>query len=815
MINVSKEYKDIMARNIRNRSYLSVGIGIINQDAQESGTTSGEFAYWSKGNVFNANQSKIEYATLEENYLKANGSMVFVPENNELMQLQNNGITTENVLQPIRIDFARTFSIKGLTLQFGSAYPTEFTVETAEKYLTYTNGSERFIITDVLGDTNYIIIRPVSMVGGQQRFRLQSVLMGVGLSYSSEQSKTFSYEDYVSSISEDLPSEKTNFSFYDEEGRFDVDDESSFIDYLETMQLITVSFGLELDDGTVEWNQVATNYLKSWKSQKGVVTITATDRLSQMEDEYSLGYKIYERTAYEEAESIFTDAGLQPDEYYIDDYLHDVVLTNPMPIGTHKECLQLLANACRCILRQNENGRIMILANFANVLDPDDLTVSTNGHTKWSKPNNILIGSGAVYGELTKDFMKADGQMYFLPEDESYIETSYVSEQVADENGVFDKNLIPYPYYHKTMTSNGITWTDNGDGTVTANGTGTADSVFNVCARTQKNPFRPQNGIYTLSGCPSGGNVRTYTLYLQKGTASAYIGSLGADTGNGATCEVVLKDEENLQIQAYIQAGTTVSNLVFKPQLEAGDKATSYQPYQKNPAVTISMPASYTYYGVNVDFSGNAPQEMIVHTYKDGASVENVTVTDISQSTTIYHEFKSFDTMTFEVTKGYPLNRVLIDKISFGALSDYVLTKSNMLENPIGFKDKRVKSVKVKIFTFANDENGEPKEVEDSVFATKRLNPVGDIKTLNNPLVSKEEHALLLAEWIGNYYANNISYDVKFRGEPRIKGADIIHMESDKKSNLQVEITKAKLSFNGTFSGDLEMRRALKMMGGT
>lgn len=673
MISVSNAYKEIMNRKLRNRAYISVGIGVINQNAQKSGKADGDFSYWSRGDIFDANQSKVEYATLEENFLKADGNMLFVPENEPLVYLENNGVVTDKILSPIRIDFSNYFSIKGLTLNFGSAYPTEFSIQTATKMIFYENHSETFIISDVLGDTNYIIITPISMVGGQQRFRLKSVLMGVGLAYSNSDAKSFSYDDYVSSISDELPSEDTKFTFYDKDGRFDVDDESSFIDYLETMQLITVSFGLELDDGTVEWNQIATNYLKSWKSQKGVVTITATDRLSQMEDEYSLGYKIYERTAYEEAESIFTDAGLHPDEYYIDDYLHDVVLTNPMPIGTHKECLQLLANACRCILRQNENGRIMLLANFANVLDPDDLTVSTNGHTKWSKPNNILIGSGAVYGELTKDFMKADGQMYFLPEDESYIETSYVSEQVADENGFFEVN----------------------------------------------------------------------------------------------------------------------------------------------PAVTISMPASYTYYGVNVNFSGNPPKEMIVHTYKDGATVENVTVTNISQSTTIYHEFKSFDTMTFEVTKGYPLNRVLIDKISFGALSDYVLTKSNMLENPIGFKDKRVKSLKVKIFTFANDENGEPKEVEDSVFATKRLNPVGDNKTLNNPLISTEAHAELLAEWIGNYYANNISYDVKTRGEPRIKGADIIHMESDKKSNLQVEITKAKLSFNGAFSGSLEMRRALKMMGGT
>lgn len=673
MISVSNAYKEIMNRKLRNRAYISVGIGVINQNAQKNGKTNGDFSYWSKGDIFDANQSKVEYATLEENFLKADGNMLFVPENEPLIYLENNGVVTDKILSPIRIDFSNYFSIKGLTLNFGSAYPTEFSIQTATKTLSYENHSETFIISDVLGDTNYIIITPISMVGGQQRFRLKSVLMGVGLAYSNSDAKSFSYDDYVSSISDELPGEDTKFTFYDKEGRFDVDDESSFIDYLETMQLITVSFGLEMDDGTVEWNQIATNYLKNWKSQKGVVTITATDRLSQMEDEYSLGYKIYERTAYEEAESIFTDAGFQPDEYYIDDYLHDVVLTNPMPVGTHKECLQLLANACRCILRQNENGRIMLLANFANVLDPDDLTVSTNGHTKWSKPNNILIGSGAVYGELTKDFMKADGQMYFLPENESYLETSYVSEQVADENGIF--------------------------------------------------------GV--------------------------------------------------------------------------------------NPAVTISMPASYTYYGVNVDFSGNPPQEMIVHTYKDGAEVENVTVTNISQSTTIYHEFKSFDTMTFEVTNGYPLNRVLIDKISFGALSDYVLTKNNMLENPIGFKEKRVKSVKVKIFTFENGENGEPQEVEDSVFATKQLNAVGDIKTLNNPLISTEQHALLLAEWIGNYYANNISYDVKFRGEPRIKGADIIHMESDKKSNLQVEITKAKLSFNGAFSGSLEMRRALKMMGGT
>ena len=672
MINVSSEYKDIMGRYIRNRAFISVGIGIINQDAQESGVANGDFEYWSKGSIFNANQSRVEYATLEENYLKADGSMLFVPENNELMQLNYNGIATKDVMGAIRIDFPEVYAIKGITMVFGSAYPTEFEIQTAEKTLSYTNAHESFITNDVLGDTDYIVIKPLSMVGGQQRFRLQSVLMGVGLQYSNEQTKSFNHKDYVSTISEELPSESTNFSFYDEKGLFDVDDNNSFIDYLETMQKITVSFGLELDNGTVEWHQVATNFLKSWKSQKGVVSITATDRLAQMEDEYSLGNKIYTRTAGSEAESIFADAGLQPDEYYIDDYLYDVVLTNPMPIGKHKECLQLLANACRCVIKQNEYGKIMILANFANVLDPDDLTVATNGHTKWSKPDNILIGSDKVYAELTKDFLKADGKMYFLPEDKIYLETSYVSEQVADENGLFEDN----------------------------------------------------------------------------------------------------------------------------------------------PMITIIMPAAYTYFGVNVDFDGNPPSEMTIHTYKSDALVESVKFSKLSKNNALIHEFSSFDTMVFEFTKGYPLNRVLVNKITFGALSDYVLTQTNMMANPIGYKERRTKNVRVKVFSFQNNEDGEPEEIEDNVFVERVVNLVGENKTLQNPLISTTEHAELLAEWLGNYYGNNISYSVKYRGETRIGASDIIHMESEKKSNLQVEITSNNVSFNGAFSGQIELRQALRMMGG-
>lgn len=671
MISASNEWKEIMNRPVRNRAFISVGIGIVNQNAQRTGKASGTLAYWSYGDIFNTNQSNIDYATMEQNYLKADGSMLFMPENDELMQLEYNGIATESLIGAVRIDFPEVYAIKGITISFGVAYPTGFTIQTAEKTLNYTNDSETFVTSDVLGDTDYIIIAPSSMAGGQQRFRIKSILMGVGLNYSNTQTKQFSLDESTSPISSEIPNKNINYSFYDKENRFDVDDDNSFIDYLKTMQKVTLSFGLELDSGEVEWHQVSTTYLKDWNSKKGVVSIITTDRLSQMEDTYSLGNKIYERTAYQEAESILQDAGLEPDEYFIDDYLNDVVLTNPMPEAPHRECLQLLANACRCVIRENENGRIMIVANFAIVLDPDDLIVSTNDSSAWSKPSNILIGTSVVYADMTQNFLKADGSMYFLPEDSTYLETAYVSDSVSDENGLFTEN----------------------------------------------------------------------------------------------------------------------------------------------PQITIALPASYTYFGLNIDFAGNPPQEIVVHTYKSDVLQESVKFEDLSLESVLFHEFSSFDKLVIEVTKGYPNNRVLISKVSFGSLSDYVLTRRNMLENPIGYKEKRVKAVNVKIYTFQNNEEGEPEEVEDSVFFTKTIGEVGEKKTLKNPLISTEAHAELVAEWLGNYYANNISYDVKYRGEPRLSASDIIHMESEKKNNLQVEVTGHKLSYNGSFSGELELRRALKMIG--
>ena len=230
--------------------------------------------------------------------------------------------------------------------------------------------------------------------------------------------------------------------------------------------------------------------------------------------------------------------------------------------------------------------------------------------------------------------------------------------------------------------------------------------------------------------------------------------------------------------------------------------------FEENPVLTLRLPAAYTYYGVYIKFQGNPPQEIKVHTYNNEKFLKTFSYTNLKEVSLLNDEFSNFNIIKFEICKAYPKNRVLIDSISFGNLSDYTLSKNSMVENPYGYSDKKVKDIYVKIFEF-EEKNGEPKKVENNVYFVKNIGNTGDIKYCENQLISNEEHARIVAEWIGNYYSNRISYDVSYRGDPVLCAPDIIYMESDVTKNLQVEVEKHTLNFNGAFSGDLNMRKAL------
>lgn len=165
-------------------------------------------------------------------------------------------------------------------------------------------------------------------------------------------------------------------------------------------------------------------------------------------------------------------------------------------------------------------------------------------------------------------------------EPEQTADVTLTSDAMIDFSAVsvkkYGKNLIPYPYTDTTKTINGITFTDNGDGSITVNGTATANAIYFV--RTNTN-FTVEKGIYTLSGCPTGGNKSSYSLGIDVYNDKTWLKNF-FDYGEGVFVDLTSSVFTGLPVYIRVVTGTTVNNLVFKPMLELGNTATDYEPYK-------------------------------------------------------------------------------------------------------------------------------------------------------------------------------------------------------------------------------------------
>lgn len=155
--------------------------------------------------------------------------------------------------------------------------------------------------------------------------------------------------------------------------------------------------------------------------------------------------------------------------------------------------------------------------------------------------------------------------------EEGTVSTAY-TKHVSDLSGVslkkFGKNLIPYPYAETTKTVKGLNFTDNGDGSVTVNGTATADATFYL-KRTSDEAL--PRGTYFLSGCPRGGAVGTYNIQPRIDGVFDYT---KYDVGSGSLIKAKTAIDA---LVISVKSGTVCNNLVFRPQLELGGVKTAFE----------------------------------------------------------------------------------------------------------------------------------------------------------------------------------------------------------------------------------------------
>jgi len=141
----------------------------------------------------------------------------------------------------------------------------------------------------------------------------------------------------------------------------------------------------------------------------------------------------------------------------------------------------------------------------------------------------------------------------------------------ANENVYGAKNLNSYPYKDTTKSLNGITFTDNGNGTITVNGTASANTVFDMHLYLD-NPCIVENGAYILSGCPSGGGISTYNIRAYEKNSGGTDVVIGKDYGDGVTLtlngDYYDSNSVHLDLAIVVTAGAVISTpITFKPML--------------------------------------------------------------------------------------------------------------------------------------------------------------------------------------------------------------------------------------------------------
>ena len=734
----SNEYKDMMRRKWRNPlSYLRVTIGLINQQAQASAYIPERDVYTYYSDLVKPMDNyKVQelYATCDQDYTTVDGSMYFLPKDAADVVL-NQGIVTDGLKGEIEIRFPVQYDIKGLTVEFGKAYPVEFTIISDNRTLNVTNNADGHYVTEeIFEGATFLRFVPAAMVNGQSRFRIDQITMGIGVYFDSKKILSATKKEHISPISEELPTIDFDVTVDNKDRAYDVENEESTVNFLEIGQQVEVLYGQAMDDGTIEWILGTSLALKSWSADDTEMDFQASDCFDGMDSIYYRGqYHPNGMSLYDIAVDVLTDAQVDYRNYWIDPYLKDVLVVNPMPVVTHKEALQLIANAGRCILYQNRAGRIILKSSFV-----PDMVATSDNETYFSHAAAILDhAKKETYALPGQDYTGVSSTQYFLPRQTdgiTYLNTGYVSEAVAGDNGLF------------------------------------------------------------------------------------------AD----------------------------------------------------NPTVGITMEAAYKCFGLTLEFGQNCPDTVMFHAYYNGALQEDYMVSGLTQTYVVGHEFPEFDFLELEFVRGCPNNRVVLDNITFGDSTDYILEYGvELTKTPKGTQLARVRELQVvrTMYNLSTDDTKElvretiavteqdkqytfylsnasydlsvmliePSEGQTATiigssayYATveltgiagvtevvvmgkeylitqtkvsRQLNPTGSLETWENPLVSDGAHAANLADWIGDYLKSDREYDLQYRGEPRMDANDIAFLENKYVPDLLIRVTDHTLKFNGGLSGTIKARR--------
>ena len=386
MQEVSQEWKDNQNNSLVSESYVEVVLKLADPDSlsDASATDNGALDISNTSQIVSEVAKEVSpYATLERNLWVLDGSREILPLSDYgdmgfigKEMSGTDGVFTRQPLITIKFSEVHTKLIPGMTITWGVAYdeyPTDFTITVyngdtivATKEVIGNSNAKSVIEMDII-DYDKITISIAKWCLPYRRARLSEILLGIEKIYSKNDLFSFSHTQDVDPLSTSLPKYEISFSIDNTDNSYNPYNLDSFAKYLSERQEIQARYGF-LVNGKKELIKCGTFYISEWDAPQNGITadFVARDLLEFMTGTYYKGvYYPDGISLYDLAIAVLEDANLPLDDsgglkYVIDESLKDIYTVAPLPVDTHANCLQLIANAGCCVMYQDREGVLHI-----------------------------------------------------------------------------------------------------------------------------------------------------------------------------------------------------------------------------------------------------------------------------------------------------------------------------------------------------------------------------------------------------------------------------------------------------------------------
>lgn len=782
----SQAYQQVMKEKWRDlRTHLRVSIGVINQEAQAGAYVSepGHYTYYSNLIRPLDNYEVTElYATCEQDYTPVDGSVYFLPRSKADIVL-NQGIVTETLLGSIEVRFPYEMDINGLTVEFGKAYPINFQIESDHNRVEVTgNRDGHFVTEEIFESVTFLRFVPVVLANGVGRFRIHQLTMGIGIYFDGKKILTATKKEHISPIDEELPTIDFTATLENRDRLFDIENSKSVLNFLEVGQSIEILYGQELPDGTIEWLPGATLSLRGWSVDDEEMSFTASDRFEDLDGIYYGGlYRPDGISLYDLAVNVLADAGLDERDFWIDSYLRSVTVQNPIPPVTHKEALQLIANAGRCLLYQDREGKLFLRSGFV-----PEVTASSDDEAYFSHAEAVLDGMDkASYALVSEQYTDVIPTQAFLPRQTSgsaYLHTGYISDASALEDGTFLQNPVLETRAEAAFKCFGLT----------------LEFGRNHPAELVIHTWR--------DGTP----LEQYQVSELQETTVIHHEFPEFDRMALEFVRHQKKEEEGTdEPEVVYWADATGKLLTDGEGALLTVKGTASQAHSLLGTKGLRVTLNHMAFGEGTEYKLGYGVELL----RTPKGTQLPKVQEIQVIRRLYETGSEVKELASGIVPGNGQYVFYFDSPCYGLSCGILEAQGNQ---SVAIVDQSSYSIKIEI-TNAPDGcsvavYGREYSV-DKAGMSRRLNPSGTRKTWENPLISQEGHAADLALWIGDYLAADREYDLKYRGEPRLDAGDVVYLENPYVPNLEVQLQDHTLVYHGALEGTIKARRIMRKGG--